>query len=578
MPVKPGPLTLLYPQWIPGDHQPTGPIADLVGLKISGGGQTIPWKRDLTDMYAFHLEVPAGVNSLEISMQMIAAPESIGADSSTFATQQLAIVNFGSLVLYPKGMPSDQQEYQATLMIPDGWRYGTALPIERESANNIEFKPSSLTTLVDSPVLAGRYFQTIDLAPGGRVQEVLHLAGDSAQSIQLPPDAVEHYRAIITQEHALFGEGHFRSYHFLLSLSDHGLHYAGLEHHESSDNRLVESGIASEDARKWNADVLPHEMAHSWNGKYRRPIGLATKDFSEPMKGDLLWVYEGLTDYIGRVIAARAGFRNAEEFREDLAIVAAQLDNQAGKKWRPLEDTAVSVQNLFYSRDDYSDYRRSADYYQESSLIWLEADVLIREMSKGARSLDDFIRAWVAGPAGMPAVKPYRFDDVVATLNSIQPYDWKGFLTARVYAVAPHAPMGGIEGGGWKLVYSPKKTSSWNLMESSYHFVDFSYSLGLRLKADGSVSDVLVDRPAYKAGIVPGAKVIAVNGHQFSPDYLRDSLKTAVESTEPIELLVKDGEYYKTYRLDYHGGERYPHLERDELKADLLSEIAKARK
>ena len=578
MPVKPGPLTLLYPQWIPGDHQPTGPIADVVGLKITGGGQTIAWSRDLVNMYAFHLTVPEGVSSLDISMQMIAAPGEIGADSSTFSTQQLAIVNFSSLVLYPKGAPSDQQTYQATLVIPDGWRYGTALPIGRESSNSVEFKPSSLTTLVDSPVLAGRYFQTVDLAPGSSVPQVLHLAGDSAQSIELQQEGIDHFRAMVAQEHALFGEGHFRSYHFLLSLSDRGLHYAGLEHHESSDNRLGEQGITSEGARKYNADVLPHEMAHSWNGKYRRPAGLATKDFSEPMKGDLLWVYEGLTDYLGRVIAARAGFRNAEEFRDDMAITAAQLDNQAGRKWRPLEDTAVSVQNLFYSREDYSDLRRSADYYPESSLIWMDADVLIRQQSKGARSLDDFVRAWVAGPAGMPAVKPYTFEDVVATLNSIQPYDWKGFLNARVYSVAPHAPLGGIEAGGWKLVYTPNRSEYFKLFEGNLHAADFSYSLGLKLKDDGSILDVLVDRPAHKTGMTPNTKIIAVQGRQYSSDSLREALKAAVGSTEPIELLVKDGDYYKTYKIDYHGGERYPRLERDASKPDLLSEIAKPRK
>lgn len=578
MPVKPGPLTLLYPQWIPGDHQPVGPIADLVGLKISAGGQTIPWSRDMVDMYAFHLQVPNGVTSLDISMQLIAAPESIGADSSTFATQQLAIVNFGSLVLYPKGTPADQQTYQATLSIPDGWRYGTALPIDRESANSIEFKSSSLTTLVDSPVLAGRYFQTIDLAPGSLVHQVLHLAGDTAQSIELPADAIEHYRAMVAQEHALFGDGHYRSYHFLLSLTDHGLHLAGLEHHESSDNRQAEHGISSEGARRYNGDLMPHEMAHSWNGKYRRPAGLATKDYSEPQKGDLLWVYEGLTNYIGQVIAARSGIRTQEDFRDDMAMIAAELDHEAGRAWRPLEDTAVSVQNLFFSRDDYSDYRRGADYYAESSLIWMEADVLIRQMSKGSRSLDDFVRAWVVGPTGMPAVKPYTFDDVVATLNSIQPYDWRGFLNARVNAIAPHAPLGGIEGGGWKLVYTPARSEYWKLAEGDSRTADFSYSLGLRVKDDGSILDVLVDRPAHRAGIAPTTKLIAVNGHQFSADYLREAVAAAVSSTAPIELLIKDGEYYKTYRVDYHGGEKYPRLERDATKPDLLSEIAKPRK
>ena len=320
-------------------------------------------------------------------------------------------------------------------------------------------------------------------------------------------------------------------------------------------------------------DLLPHEMTHSWNGKFRRPLGLATKDYSEPMQGDLLWVYEGLTDYYGRVLAARSGVRKPEDFREELAGFAAYFSSQAGRAWRPLEDTGVSAQNLYDSRGDYRDYRRGVDYYRESTLIWLEADVLIRQMSKGAKSLDDFCRLFTGGPAGKPEVKPYQFDEVVATLNRVQPYDWAEFFNARIRRVAPKAPLGGIEGGGWKLAWRTEESDMQKFLEEYEKVSDFMDSVGLSVKEDSTISDVRVTSKAYAAGVAPAMKLIAVNGRQYTPEVLKDALK--VSGAEPLELLVKDGEFYSSHRVDYHDGERYPHLERDSTKADLLSEIVK---
>ncbi len=316
-------------------------------------------------------------------------------------------------------------------------------------------------------------------------------------------------------------------------------------------------------------------MAHSWNGKYRRPDGLATKDFSEPQKGDLLWVYEGLTDYYGRVLAARSGIRTAGDFRDEIAEIAARLSNQAGRNWRSLEDTAIGVQTTFFSREDYYDYRRGAEYYQESTLIWLDADVLIRKLSNGAKSLDDFCHIFTGGPAGMPAVKPYNFSDIVATLNQVQPYDWAAFLKTRIQKVTPAAPLGGIEGGGWKLIYNGTRADIWRFREDYWKALDFSHSIGISLQRGDSIVDVGVTSKAFAAGIAPASKLIAVNGRQYTPEVLRDALKAAKNSAEPIELLVKNGEFYKTHRLDYHDGERYPHLERDSSKPDVLSDIAK---
>jgi predicted metalloprotease with PDZ domain len=569
IPAKPGPMTLLYPEWIPGEHGPTGPVVDLVGLKITAGGKTISWSRDAVNMYAFHVTVPEGASTLDVVFDFITPPEAAGFTSGASATTELAVLNWNQVLLYPEGVPADQLRLQANLRVPNGWKYGTALPIARESGNEIEFQPSSLTTLIDSPVSAGIHYRTIELGPN----HYLHVAGDSDRAIELSDDLIEHYKNLVLEEGALFGSRHYRSYHFLLTLSDHVASF-GLEHHESSDDRVAERGMIDDVTRKVNADLLPHEFTHSWNGKYRRPEGLATPDYSKPMKGGLLWVYEGLTQYLGQILTPRSGLLSADEFREDLAITAAALDQKSGRLWRPLEDTAVAAQLLYNARDDYAGLRRGVDYYDEGTLIWLEVDVLIRELSKGTKSLNDFCRAFEGGPGGVPALKTYTFEDVVAGLNAVQPYDWESFLKKRIESVGPHTtPLGGIENGGWKVTYSSTRSEMWRNREEDSKMLNMSYSIGLKVSDEGNISDVSYGGPAQKAGVSPATKLIAVNGKQYVPMVLREAVQDAMTKTGPIELLVKNGEYYQTFKVDYHGGEMYPHLTRDESKVDVLSKI-----
>jgi predicted metalloprotease with PDZ domain len=573
LPVKPGPLTLLYPEWIPGEHGPTGPVTDLVNVRITAGGQTIPWRRDLAEMFTFDLTVPQGVTSIEIALDYIATPDGTGFSSAASTTGQLAVLSWNQMLLYPKGTPSDRLNFQADLKVPAGWRYGTALPIDSESGQQIRFKPSSLTTLIDSPVLMGTYFKTVDLSPGMTPPHYLHIAADSARATEITPEEVRHYQNLVKETGALFGARHYRDYHFLLTLSDHVAHF-GLEHHESSDDRTQERMLIDDSLRRANADLLTHEMTHSWNGKYRRPAGLATPDYSEPMKGNLLWVYEGLTNYLGEILAPRSGLLTADEFQQSLARAAAMLDTRYGRRWRPLQDTADAAQLLYNARRDYEDLRRTVDYYDEGTLIWLEADVTIRQLSHGAKSLDDFVQAFHGAPSTGPMVKPYTFEDVVATLNRVQPYDWTGFFRERLESTSPHAPLGGLENGGWKLVYSDTPTGMWRAFEAANRGLDLSYSLGLSLKEDGEIEDVKMDGPAQQAGVTPATRIVAVNGRKFNPQLLKEAVGAAVNSTAPIEILVEDGEFYKTLRIDYHGGEKYPRLVRDEAKPDLLSAIA----
>ena len=580
MPAKPGPMTLLYPEWIPGEHGPTGPVINLVGLKIQSGGKTIAWKRDSVNMYAFHVDVPAGANTLDVRFDFISPSEASGFTSGASATSELAVLSWNQLLLYPQGTTPDSLQYQATLRVPSNWRYGTALPIAHESGNQIEFQPAPLTTLIDSPVSTGAHYRTIELGSENGAAHYLHLAADSDAALNVSQEVIGEYQNLVKEAGSLFGSRHYRSYHFLYTLSDHVAHF-GLEHHESSDDRYDERTLVEPDVQRAAADLLSHEFVHSWNGKFRRPSGLISGGqdggYDTPMKGDLLWVYEGLTEYLGGVLAARSGLWSADDYRDKLAQTAASLDNQYGRQWRPLEDTAVAAQILYDGGNDYADYRRGVDYYPEGMLIWLEADVTIRQLSKGKKSLDDFCRAFHGGPGGAPALKPYDFADVVAGLNAVQPYDWAGFFNQRLHSTDAHAPLGGIHRAGWKLTYDATRSDFWNAIEENDKLSDLSFSIGLKVKSDGAISDVTLDGPAFKAGIAPSNRLIAVNTRQFDTGGLREAIEKAKKDNKPIELLVKDGEYYKTYRVDYHGGERYPHLVRDGEAPDLLADIIAAK-
>ncbi len=574
IPAQPGKLTLLYPKWIPGEHAPDGPITDLTGLKITAAGRPLAWQRDAEDMFAFHLEVPAGVNAVEVALDFLLPPSSGEFSSGASATPQLLDLSWNQVLLYPKGAKVGEIQYAATLRLPRGWKFGTALPLARESANGPEFAPVSLETLVDSPVIAGAHLRTVDLTPGANPPNALHIVADSAAALEIKPEDGRHFSHLVAEANALFGAHHYRSYHFLLTLSDHVAHF-GLEHHESSDDRQGERYLIDDDARKLGAILLPHEMTHSWTGKYRRPAGLATPDFQQPMKGELLWVYEGLTDYLGEVLAARSGLLTNEDFRDELALTAAMLDHRAGRTWRPLADTTIAAQLLYFARPEGAAWRRSVDFYYEGDLIWLEADVVIRQQTQGRRSLDDFCKKFYGGESGPPKVVSYTYDDVVAALNEIAAYDWRQFFKARVYDANPHAPLGGIAGSGWRLTYTNTVPDMLKSRESANKSTDMSFSLGLTVKEDGYITDVIPGSPADKAGIGAAMKLVAVNSRGWTPDILRAAVKSAKTDAAPIELLVENEDYFKTCKLNYHDGEKYPQLERDTAKPDLLTEILK---
>jgi predicted metalloprotease with PDZ domain len=575
IPVSGGPLTLFYPEWIPGEHMPDGPIIQVAGMKFSGGGKTIAWRRDLVEMFSIHLDVPAGVTTLVADFDFLLSGPASGFSAGASATASLDVLSWNQVLLYPKGLPAKDIFFAPSLRLPADWKFGTALPIAKQDGATIEFAPVALTTLVDSPVISGRYYRAIQLTPGQNPSHEIDIAADSAAALAMTSDTQLQLRNLVTEAYALFGARHYRDYHFLLTLSDDVAHF-GLEHHESSDDRTAERSLIDDAERIEFATLLPHEYVHSWNGKYRRPAGLATPDYQQPMKDDLLWVYEGLTEYLGEVLTARSGLQTPEQWREDFAGLVAQYENRPGRDWRPLQDTADAAPFLYDATNDWSNWRRGTDFYEEGELLWLDVDETLRTITKDKKSIEDFCRIFHGSGSGQPELKTYTFEDVVATLNSVAPYDWAGFLRARLDGVATKTPNEAVEKSGWKLVYNEQPNTMLEIQEELARHASFLLTAGFSASDEGTVADVIHGGPAYNAGIGPGMKIVAVNGAQFSPDAMRDAIAAAKNTTAPIQMIVANGAQFRTFSVDYHGGLRYPHIERDDSRPDYLGEITRA--
>jgi predicted metalloprotease with PDZ domain len=581
IPARPGAMTLYYPKWIPGEHGPTGPVTDVAGLKFSAGGKNIAWKRDDADMYTLGCVVPSGATALEVSLDFLLPPASTeGFSSAASSTSELATLNWNQVLLYPAGTPVRDIPYRASLKLPTGWKFGTALPVESSSGGRTLFKVVSLETLVDSPVIAGAHFREVPIGPKLDAPHFVEMAAEGEAALEIPAATRSAYDQLVTEAWALFGAHHYRSYRFLLALSD-GIAHFGLEHHESSDDRIPERGLLDAEQRPTHATLLPHEFVHSWNGKYRRPADIITSDYQEPMRTSLLWVYEGLTQYLGQLLAERSGLWTAEQYRDSLAMIVQWAGDHVGRTWRPLEDTATSAQLLFPARRDWEAWRRSTDFYNESSLIWLDADTLIREKSGGSKSLEDFVQAFCGGKSGPPLVVPYTFDDVVQGMNRVLPYDWADFFRDRVESISASTPTAGVERSGWRLTYSETPSPLQRAYERRNKEIDMSASLGMVVGEDGVIKDVIPGKAAYQGGAGPNMKILAVNGRRWTGDSPDDMLRAAVaatkKSTKPLELILQNGEYLRTCSLDYHGGEKYPRLERIPGTQDLLSVILKSR-
>ncbi|MCW8808356.1 MAG: M61 family peptidase [Rhodanobacter sp.] len=573
MPVRPGPLTLYYPKYIPGDHSPDGPISAIMGLQITAGGKRIDWHRDDVDMFTFHLTVPAGADRIDIRFQF--------PDPSRI-TPQLMDLTWDHVVLYQAAYPTRLQIYQPTLIIPADWRHASALTTEKNTDGRITFKPVPLNTLVDSPVIAGKYFREVDLTPtGSSVHRALDMVGDDAAALGISEAKIAGYRRLIEQAQALFHAHHYDDYHLLLVLSDYTSH-GGLEHHQSSDDRARGGARMFADADHFMLDgsLLPHEYTHSWNGKFLRPMNLWQPDFERPEQARMLWMYEGLTVYLGDILTVRSGLWSADTWRQAVAYRAADMAHQTGRAWRPLIDTTVAAQLLYDSPNAWANWSRQVDFYREGQLLWLAVDTKIRILSHDRHSIDDFAQRFFSVDDGSFITHTYTFDDIVSALNAVQPYDWAGFLHQWLDGVGEQVPLlSGIEASGWQLAYTDKPSRYQNALENvgegelSIGGVNAMFSVGLFLDRDGKIQDVLWNGPAFKAGLAPGMKLIAINGHQYSTRVLRDEIARAQQNRKPLLMLAQGDGATEIHPVNYDGGLKYPHLIRMPGKTDYLDRI-----
>jgi predicted metalloprotease with PDZ domain len=548
----PGPLTLLYPKWLPGTHAPGGPIAALAGIEFNAGGRPLPWRRDPVDVFAFHLEVPAGTARVEAQFQFLAPTDKEQGRIAT--TPDMTDLEWNTVVLYPAGHYACQINIEASLKLPDGWKAGTALELAGQEGSTLRFKPVTLDTLVDSPVYAGRYFRVETLAPGVR----LNIVADQPEQLDATEEQLQVHRNLVTQAVKLFGAQHYDHYDLLLALSSRE-GKIGLEHHRSSEN-ATPAGYFTEwkDLMPWR-DLLPHEYTHSWNGKYRRPADLWTPDYRTPMQDTLLWVYEGQTEFWGQVLAARSGMLSKDDMLAQLAYEAARLDTDPGRRWRPLQDTTADPIVAQRRPKAWRSWQRSEDYYREGLLIWLDADSLIRERSHGQRSLDDFARAFFGVHDRDWGELTYTFDDVVSALNQVQGNDWAAFLRARLDQVSDHAPLDGFTRGGYRLAYTNTPTEYFKAREKLDKTTDLLFSGGFVLGKEGEITEVAWDSPAFNAGLTVGSKLIAVNDRALDTDELKAAIKSR---KSPLRLLLRTGDVFRTTELRYDGGLRYPTLEK----------------
>ncbi len=571
IPVVPGPLTLLYPEWIPGDHSPTGPLAKLGGLTVTADGRRIAWVRDRVDVYAFHIAVPKGVQSLTVDFQFLSPVR--GHDGRVTFSPEIVDMAWDMVTFYPAGHFVRRIQVSPSVKLPEGWKFASALAVASQAGNTVQFQETNLETLVDSPVYAGIHFQRIDLSPNPANPVYLDLFGDTPAAIAITPEQIELHRSLAREAEKLYASHHYGHYDFLYLLSDK-VGGVGLEHHQCSEDGTRANYFTDWAAGVEDRDLLPHEYTHSWDGKFRRPADLWTPNFNVPMQDDLLWVYEGMTEYWGFVLTARSGLSPAAHIRDRMAMIAANFDLSPGRTWRPLIDTTNQPTVSQRAPVSWGSWQRPEDYYDEGLLIWLDADTKIREMSNRTKSLDDFAKLFFGVDDGSFVPRTYTFDDVVAALNQVQPYDWATFLHTRVDQLAP-TPKDGFTRGGYRLAYTDtppdwlKHVEESNLPPSA----DFSWSLGFSVGGEDTLANVWWNSIAFQAGITPGTKLVAVNDEAYNANRLREAIVQAEKTTTPIKLLLRREDHFQTVSLDYHGGLRYPKLERIDGSVDLLDAI-----
>jgi predicted metalloprotease with PDZ domain len=550
-----GPMTLLYPKWLPGYHSPEAPIELFAGLVLHGGGERLFWRRDPVEVHAFHFDVPEGVNEIEAEFQFLSPTSE--KQGRIVVTPAMLNLQWNAVVLYPAGHFSRQIIVEPQVKLPAGWQFGCALEVASSSGGITAFKPVTLDMLVDSPMFAGRHFRRVPIDPQDRVH--LNIVADRADQIAATDEQIAPHRALVAEADALFGARHFDHYDFLLALTDE-LGGIGVEHHRSCETATLPGYFTEWDKSAPKRDTIAHEYTQSWNGKYRRGADSWTPTFEKPIRNSLMWVYEGQTQYWGQVLAARSGLWTPQMALEAFAQTAASYDIRRGRDWRPMSDTTRDPIIAARAPIPWASWQRSEDYYSEGQLVWLEIDTLIRELSGDGRSLDDFARAFFGMDDGSYITRPYDFEEVVRTLEGVTPYDWTGFLTNKLEHTGGGAPLEWLDRGGYRLVYRDTPSGYGAGQDAVLGSVNLMFSIGLTLSGSGALNEVIWGSPAFDAGLTAGSTVVAVNGRTYGADELRSAIVAAQDGGE-IELIVKDGKRHRPVRVIYSGGLRYPHLE-----------------
>jgi predicted metalloprotease with PDZ domain len=567
IPVRPGPFTLVYPKWIPGWHTPTGPLGSVSQIKVSANGQALTWRRDEEDMYAFHVDVPRGVHTLDVQFTVLVN------SPSPVATPNLAVINWNQVLFYQNDTDSDQVYFKPSILLPEGWSYGTALPGPKQVGQRVDFAEASLNMLVDSPLDCGRYYKHIELWREGSAYQVLDVFADAPQDLDFPAELIAKYKRMTPEALALYGSRHWDEYHALLVLSDK-IGFAGVEHHQSSDDRAPQDYMTDPASQLVIGDLLTHEFSHSWTGKYRRPWDHATRNFQIPQKTDLLWVYEGLNQYLGDLLSFRIGIRKPADYPSFLAMVYARMASEPGRNTDPLIDTATAAPFLYRARGSYPSLRRTAeDFYWEGELLWLDVDTIIREKTDGKRSLETFLQLYNAPSITGPITKTYTRADIERLLNEVLPYDWHAFFQRHVYELAPLAPADELDRAGWELVYTSEPNEFIKAAETLRHSNYQWLSYGLLIDKENTVTEVREGSPAWNAEMAEGMKIMAIDGQAYSDKVLQYVIVQAEHTTEPTKFLVQQDGWYRTFEVSYHGGPKYPHLVRIAGKPDMLANI-----
>ncbi len=571
IPVTPGRFTIDYPEWIPGEHGPTGPLTDISELRVSAGGKPLRWQRDQVDLYAFHLNVPPGTSVINVDFTVL-----LNGGGDTMATRNILVGNWNRYIFYQRNIDNTQYFARASIIMPAGWDFASALPVASRAGGRVNFETVSLETLVDSPTDMGAYVKHITTWTGDGAATYLDLFADAPEDLKIDDKVIAAYKQLTPEAMALYGGRHWNVYHAELTLSN-TLGFEGIEHHQSSDDRAPDDFLTNPRGQLLSGDLVPHEFSHSWNGKYRRPFDLQQPDYNDPYpeRTELLWQYEGMNQYMGDMLSFRAGIRDPKDYPEYLAALYSNLAYEPGRDTTPLIDTTTGAPYYYCcARGVYPSLRRtSGDFYREGELVWLDADTIIREQSHGTKSLDDYTRLFAGGVSG-PKVVTYTREDIENYLGQVVPYDWHGFFEKYVYSIAPVPPTDEIARAGYKLVFNA--TPNKFISGRGGRGVAAWFDAGVTLGGTGAVADVRENSAAWKAGLAPGMQIVAVNGRDFNADLWTQAIKDAKGSTAPLHLLVKQGHWYQPIDLDYHDGLKYPHLERVDGTPDMLSEIMRA--